>query len=138
MLVTQSKTYNCLRPLGLQPARLLCPWDSPGENTGVGSHSLLQEIFLTQGSNPGSSTLQPPEKPQINTFKINFKKEMANGLTTDFLMVSTWVRRRWNDIFIHQEKVTAEFYTSKKSRIWQIKGASNKTKLKYWPPTDFH
>ena len=35
------------------PARLLCPWDSPGKNTGVGSHSLLQGIFLTQGSNTG-------------------------------------------------------------------------------------
>ena len=30
-----------------------CPWDSPGKNTGVGSHSLLQGIFQTQGSNPG-------------------------------------------------------------------------------------
>jgi len=27
-------------------------WDSPGKNTGVGCHALLQEIFLTQGSNP--------------------------------------------------------------------------------------
>ena len=27
-----------LRPHGLQPARLLCPWDSPGKNTGVGCH----------------------------------------------------------------------------------------------------
>ena len=33
--------------------RLLCPWDSPGKNTGVGCHSLLQGILLTQGSNPG-------------------------------------------------------------------------------------
>ena len=33
------------------PARLLCPWDFPGKNTGVGSHSLLQGIFQTQGSN---------------------------------------------------------------------------------------
>ena len=32
--------------------RLLCPWDSPGKNTGVGCHSLLQEIFPTQGLNP--------------------------------------------------------------------------------------
>ena len=32
--------------------RLLCPWDSPGKNTEVGSHSLLQGIFPTQGSNP--------------------------------------------------------------------------------------
>ena len=38
---------------GLQPARLLCPLDSPGKNTGVGYHFLLQGIFQTQGSNPG-------------------------------------------------------------------------------------
>ena len=34
------------------PPRLLCPWNSPGKNTGVGSYSLLQGIFLTQGLNP--------------------------------------------------------------------------------------
>ena len=33
-------------------AGLLCPWDSPGKNTGVGCHSLLEGIFLTQVSNP--------------------------------------------------------------------------------------
>ena len=36
---------------GLYPTKLLCPWDSPGKNTGAGSHSLLQRIFPTQGSN---------------------------------------------------------------------------------------
>ena len=30
----------------------LCPWNSPGKNTGVGCHSLLQGIFPTQGLNP--------------------------------------------------------------------------------------
>ena len=40
-----------LRPSGLQPSRLLCPWDSPGKNTGVGCHARLQGIFLAQGSN---------------------------------------------------------------------------------------
>ena len=40
-----------LRLHGLQPTRLLCPWDSPGENTGVGCHAFLQGIFLAQGSN---------------------------------------------------------------------------------------
>ena len=39
-------------PMDCKPARLLCPQDSPGKNTAVGSHALLQEIFLTQGSNP--------------------------------------------------------------------------------------
>ena len=32
---------------------LYSPWNSPGQNTGVGGHSLLQGIFPTQGSNPG-------------------------------------------------------------------------------------
>ena len=46
-----------------------CPWDSPGKNTGVGFHALLQGIFLTQGLNPrllegqaGSLPLAPPGK----------------------------------------------------------------------------
>ena len=38
-------------PHELQPARLLCPWDSPGKNTGVGCHLILQGIVLTQGLN---------------------------------------------------------------------------------------
>ena len=33
--------------------RLLCPWDFPGKNTGVGYHFLLQGIYLTQGLKPG-------------------------------------------------------------------------------------
>ena len=37
---------------GPQPARLLCPWNSLGKNTGVGCQALLQGIFPTQGSNP--------------------------------------------------------------------------------------
>ena len=42
-----------LWPHGLQPTRFLCPWNSPGKNTGVGCHALLHGIFPTQGSNPG-------------------------------------------------------------------------------------
>ena len=62
-----------LRPHGLQPTRLLCPWNSPGKNTGVGCHAHLHGIFPTQGSNPhlwrllhrqvGSLPLMPPGKP---------------------------------------------------------------------------
>ena len=40
-------------PWTAAPNRLLCPWASSCKNTGVGSHSLLQGIFLTQRSNPG-------------------------------------------------------------------------------------
>ena len=57
------KTFVCLK--SLQSCPTLCNpmncslavfpvhGDSPGKNTGVGCHSLLQGIFLTQGSNPG-------------------------------------------------------------------------------------
>ena len=44
---------NSLQPCRLQPIRLLCPWDSSGENIGVGCHFLLQGIVPTQGLNPG-------------------------------------------------------------------------------------
>ena len=59
---------------GLELSRLLCPWDCPGKNTGVGYHSFLQRIFPTQGLNlsllyllhlqAGSFPLAPPGKPQ--------------------------------------------------------------------------
>ena len=49
--VSCSVVSDSLQPHGLQPSRLLCPWDSPGKNTGVGCDFLLQGVFLTQGSN---------------------------------------------------------------------------------------
>ena len=51
--VTHLVLFHSLGSHGLQPTRLLCPWNSPGKNTGVGCHFLLQGIFLTLGSNPG-------------------------------------------------------------------------------------
>ena len=49
--VSHSAMSNSLQPHRLQPTRLLCPWDSPGKNIGMGSHSFLQGIVPTQGSN---------------------------------------------------------------------------------------
>ena len=37
-----SVVSDSVQPHGLQPTRLLCPWDSPGKHTGVGCHFLLQ------------------------------------------------------------------------------------------------
>ena len=65
---------------GLEPARLLCLWDSPGKNTGVDCLALLQGFFPTQGPNlglfyflhwqAGSLLLAPPRKhnsPELST-----------------------------------------------------------------------
>ena len=54
VIITEIKSVPCsvvsdsLWPLGLEPARPLCPWDSLGKNTGVGCHFLLQGIFPSQ------------------------------------------------------------------------------------------
>ena len=48
----QTVGQSCLTLL--QPHGLYSPWISPGQNTGMGSYSLLQGIFPTQGSNPVS------------------------------------------------------------------------------------
>ena len=64
---------SCLRSHGLQPARLLCPWNFLGKNTGVGCHSLLQGILPAQGSNPGllhCRQTEPPNKPSQLTNNV--------------------------------------------------------------------
>ena len=67
-----------------------CPWDSPGKNTGVGCHALLQGIFLTQGWNlyllcllhwqAGSLPLEPPGKPLIRVKKLSFHRSYGWAL----------------------------------------------------------
>ena len=66
---------NSLRPYGLQPTRLLCPWNFPGKNTGVGCH------FLFQGSNSlppyelqHASLICPPLSPRVceNSYSLSW------------------------------------------------------------------
>ena len=52
-MLSRSVVSDSLQSHGLYPIKLLCPWDFPGKNTGVGCHVLLQGIFPTQGSNSG-------------------------------------------------------------------------------------
>ena len=42
--VSHSVMSNSLQPYGLKATRLLCPWDSPGKNTGVGCYCLFQKL----------------------------------------------------------------------------------------------
>ena len=68
---SHSVMSDSLRPHGLQPASLLYQWNSPGQNTGMGSHSLLQGIVPSQGLNlglphwqAGSLPSEPPREAQ--------------------------------------------------------------------------
>ena len=89
---------SCLTPCDtvdcMQPPRILCWWDSPGKNTGVGCHALLQGIFLTQGSNlcllhvralAGGTTWEAPK-----TAKYGYN---AYDFFSDILLASNLVFR---------------------------------------------
>ena len=81
--VSRPVVFNSMRPCELYPAGLLCPWNFPGENIGVGCHFILQGISLTHGSNPGPmlveffivtnhNNLMCRLKPVIFIFLLNF------------------------------------------------------------------
>ena len=77
---------------GLEPIRLLCPWDSPGKITGAGCHALLQGHFLTQRLNPrlmspslqvGSLPLVPPTKPVIVLYILVYMCMLSHSVVSD-------------------------------------------------------
>ena len=108
----------CLLMASWTVTRLLSPWNSPGKNTGVGCHFLLQGIFPTQGFNPwllcllhwqvDSLPLVPPEKPWMllnirlwpgqHPHSMNYSTPNISDAKTE----KSWVRscgRRVNDNF---------------------------------------
>ena len=82
----------------LQPHGLYSPWNSPGQNTGVGCHALLQGIFPTQGSNAGLPhyrqilyLLSHKGSPIcIYTILISIKKKKKLKLQTSFIVANLY------------------------------------------------
>ena len=68
-VLSRSAVSKSSRPHGLQPSRLLCPWDSPGKNTGVGCYAFLQEGLPNPGIEPRSPILQVDSLPSEPTGK---------------------------------------------------------------------
>ena len=106
---------DSLRPYELQPSRLFYPWDSPGKNTGVDCHALLQGIFLTQGSNPYLPwllhcrqifTTEPAGKPNIkaNVHKNlplpSFKQSFGGSVVVTTGVKTTINQRKYCQLFM--------------------------------------
>ena len=92
-------------------ARLLCAWNFPSKNTGVCCHVLLQEIFLTQGSNPhllhrqeASLPLESPGKPR----KREYLCVNRTATTTDHTLH-------------HIQRLTQKMNHSLKCKTWKKK-----------------
>ena len=80
----------------LQPHGLYSPWNSSGQNTGVGSFSLLQGIFPTQGLNPGllhCRQILPAREPRSPTLQADslplnhLGSPFSNWYTSYFLLL---------------------------------------------------
>ena len=84
--VSHSAVSKSLRLHRLWSARLLCPWDSLGKNTGMNCHALLQRIFLTHGSNPGLWHCR-----QIH-YRLSYSEVLSEG--SSVATISTWGRER--------------------------------------------
>ena len=69
---------NSSRPHGLQPARLLCPWDFPGKSTGVGCHCLLRKQLSTCAKRYSNSSKVPNQCRRL-CFKLERRSFMNDS-----------------------------------------------------------
>ena len=96
-----------LWPHGLEPARVLCPWDFPGKNTRVSCHFLLQGIFLSQGSNlcllHCRQILYLWATGEAHTYQSGFRLLYISGLG-DFFYFSISSTVYWKEyLFYHSQ-----------------------------------
>ena len=123
VLVAQSRLTLC-DPWPMWPTRVLCPWNSPGKNTGVGCYSLLQGIFPTHGLNLGLWS-EPAGKPiysiaasfliinNNNMFFLHLKNlfilidvYLFDNLTFDSIICILWAKKKFaNSLWNHFIKV---------------------------------
>ena len=95
--------------------KLLCSWDSPGKNTGIGYHFLLQGIFQTQGSNWGLLQLLPW---QVDPFTTEPGGKPLSSLTRNQTHAS-WIG-------------SAEFYPRSTRKVPWLQRATYARKKDMW------
>ena len=115
----------------LWPHELYSPQNTPGQNTGVGSLSLLQGIFPTQGSNPGLPhcrwilyQLSHKESPRI-----------LEWVTHPFSMGSSWPRNQTRVSFIAGGWFTSWATREAQLKCGQVLNEDNRAKsaITHWP-----
>ena len=98
-----SVVFNSLLPHELQPTRFLCPWDSPGKNTGVGCHFFLQGIFPTQESKLHLLHLLNWQGDYLRTAKLKTQiwegcGRAINNKTEKYFYLNVYVLLIWYEI----------------------------------------
>ena len=108
--VKESESESCsVMSDSLQPHALHSPWNSPGQNTGVGSFSLFQGIFPTQGWNP----CLPHCRQSLYQLSHKGSPSILEWVAYPFSSGSSWPRNQ-----IRVSCIAGEFFTN-----WAMKEA---------------
>ena len=95
---SRSVVSDPVRPHRQQPTRLPCPWDSPGKNTGVGCHFLLQCIRVKNESEVAQSCPTPSDpmdcSPPGSSIHGSFQARVLEWVAISFSRGSFWPRDR--------------------------------------------
>ena len=112
----ESESKSCSVVSGsLWPHGLYSPWNSPGQNTGVGSLSLLQGIFSTQGSNPGL----PHCRWILYQLSHKGSPRILEWVAYPFSSRSSWARNWTRVSLLHCRQILYQLsYRGKKNRGW--------------------
>ena len=111
--------------------RLLCLWNSLGKNTGVGSHSFLQGIFPTQGSNlcllhsqADSLPSEPPGKPQRPLYSMICGTEEQRtelcGIRLSISILENPNTRKWGSGYTHAQDQPLVSKTTPTGSEWSV------------------
>ena len=80
---SRSVVSNSSRPHGLQPTRLLHPWDFPGKSTGVGCHCLLRKLtldgFIHKWSNSCVLSMSGIKDPKVHKTHYLLLESFSSG-----------------------------------------------------------
>ena len=104
------------RPHGLQPSRLLHPWDFPGRSTGVGCHCLL---WYDHYPLPISKTFSLPQTENLYPLGNNYPLGSNAAVAIDILQVSAWVLV-FNSLGYTPRTAIAESYGNLRFTFWRI------------------
>ena len=107
----------------LEPTRLLCPWNSPGKNTGEGNHSLLQKISLTQGSNPGlphcRQTIWTSREIQMSASLLKLRFTIMNFYRF-YIVKLEFIQTMWFKKVFEIIKLIIFAITLKQAKLWNV------------------
>ena len=123
---SRSVMSNSLRPHGLQPTRLLHPWDFPGKNTGVGCHCLLWLSSLD-----GYNWKDEKQNKKFCDRRWNFSKWLASIFEPNplLLLECSMSLAHWLSPYCRDETKGLIWYTQTLIRVSVVKGIHHSTLL---------